>query len=157
MEASCRGGIPQVVIPGAADFILYGPLESVPPKMFKRRYVTHNPIHTHIKTTHEEMVAVGRYIGQRLALSTGPAEVLIPNRGFSQLNVAGGPLFEPESDRGFLEGLTQELGRTGAKHVRVRVVEMHINDPAFAETAARSLHTLILESRKISGDMPRDG
>jgi uncharacterized protein (UPF0261 family) len=157
MEGSCRRGIPQVVIPGAADFTLYGPLESVPPKMQKRRYVEHNPIHTHIKTTHEEMVAVGRYIAKRLALSAGPAEVLIPERGFSQLNVAGGPLFEPESDRGFLEGLTQELGRTGAKHVRVRVVEMHINDPAFAQEAARSLHALILENRRISGDIPKDG
>jgi uncharacterized protein (UPF0261 family) len=157
MEASCQRGIPQVVVPGAADFILYGPLESVPPKMRERRYVMHNPIHTHVRTTHEEMVSVGRYVGQRLALSTGPAEVLIPNRGFSQLNVAGGPLFEPESDRGFLEGLSQELGRTGAKHVRVRVVEMHINDPGFAQVAARSLHGLIQERRDIPGDVPRDG
>ena len=149
MEVSCRRGIPQVVIPGAADFILYGPLESVPPNMLQRRHVMHNPIHTHVKTTHEEMVAVGRYIAQRLVLSTGLAEVLIPSRGFSQLNVAGGPLFEPESDRGFLEGLTGELARREAKHVRVRVLEMHINDKAFAQAAAKSLRALILESRKI--------
>ena len=50
---------------------------------------------------------------------------------------------------GAFEGLTGELARREAKHVRVRVLEMHINDKAFAQAAAKSLRALILESRKI--------
>jgi uncharacterized protein (UPF0261 family) len=150
MEATCRHGIPQVIVPGGADFILYGPIESVPPGMRERKYVIHNPIHTHVKTNHEEMVAVGRFIIERLAHSIGPSLVLIPGRGFSQLNIAGGPMYEPESDRGFLEGVNQGLKGTGSTNIRVEVLEMHINDPAFAETAAKRLDTMIRENRKVS-------
>jgi len=146
MEASCRRGLPMVVVPGAADFILFGGLQSVPPEMLKRKYVIHNPIHTHVKASYEEMAAVGRFIAERLARSKGPIAVLVPARGFSQLNIQGGPMFEPESDRGFLEGLTQELERTGAKNVGVQVLEMHINDPPFAEIAAKRLDAMIREN-----------
>ena len=148
MEASCRRGLPQVVVPGGADFILFGGLDFVPPKMLERKYVIHNPIHTHVRANHREMVAVGRFIAERLSRSTGPAQVLIPSRGFSQLNVAGGPMFEPESDSGFLEGLTAELARTGAENVRVEILEMHINDPAFAEAAAKRLDVMIRKRQK---------
>ena len=138
MEASCRKGLPQVVVPGAADFILFGGIESVPAKMLERKYVIHNPIHTHVKANHKEMVAVGRFIGERLSRSAGPSRVLIPGKGFSQLDIPGGPMYEPESDSGFLEGLNRELTRTGAKNVKVEVLEMHINDPSFAEAVAKT-------------------
>ncbi len=146
MEASCRKGLPQVVVPGAADFILLGGIESVPAKMLERKYVIHNPIHTHVKANHEEMAAVGRFIAERLSRSIGPSRVLIPRQGFSQLNVAGGPMYEPESDSGFLEGLTAELARTGAENVGVEILEMHINDPAFADAAAERLDSMIRNS-----------
>jgi uncharacterized protein (UPF0261 family) len=145
MEATCRRGLPQVVVPGGADFILFGSLESVSPKMLERKYVIHNPIHTHVRTNHAEMVAVGRFVAERLSRSSGPTEILIPNRGFSQLNIAGGPMFEPESDKGFLEGLSNELARTGAKNIGVEVLDMHVNDPAFAEAAAKRLDRMIRE------------
>jgi uncharacterized protein (UPF0261 family) len=148
MEASCRRGLPMVIVPGAADFILLGGLESVPPEMLRRKYVIHNPIHTHVKANHDEMLAVGRFIAERLSRSAGPAEVLIPGKGFSQLNIAGGPIYDPESDKGFIEGLTQELNRTGAKNVSVRVLDMHINDTAFAEIAAKRLDAMIRENQK---------
>lgn len=143
MEATCRKGLPIVLVPGAADFILFGPLSSVPPDMLQRKYVIHNPIHTHVKANYAEMKAVGRFVAERLSRSTGPSVVLIPLKGFSQLNVPGGPLYEPESDRGFLEGLSEELARRGTKHVAVELLERHINDPAFAEAAATRLDTLI--------------
>jgi uncharacterized protein (UPF0261 family) len=155
MEATCRRGLPQVVVPGGADFILFGSLESVSPKMLERKYVIHNPIHTHVKANFDEMVAVGRYVAGRLSRSVGPAQILIPNRGFSQLNIAGGPMFEPESDKGFLEGLTAELARTGAKNVKVEVLEMHINDPAFAEAAARRLDGMIQNSKSHHSKRPQ--
>jgi len=56
-------------------------------------------------------------------------------------------MFEPESDKGFLEGLTTELARTGAKNIGVEVLDMHINDPAFAEAAAKRLDRMIRENK----------
>jgi uncharacterized protein (UPF0261 family) len=148
MEATCRHGLPQVVVPGGADFILYGPAESVPAKMRDRKYVIHNPIHTHVKANYEEMVAVGRFIAERLTRSSGSSLVLIPGRGFSQLNIAGGPMFEPESDRGFLEGVAQGLRETGATNIQVEMLDMHINDSAFAEAAAKRLNDMIQMKEK---------
>ena len=116
--------------------------------MRQRKFVIHNPIHTHVKANYDEMVAVGRFIAERLSRSVGPVQILIPNRGFSQLNIAGGPIYEPESDKGFLDGLSAELARAGAKNVDVEVLEMHINDPAFAEAAAKRLDGMIREKEK---------
>ena len=147
MEATGRRGLPQVVVPGGADFMLYGPVESVPPKMRERKYVIHNPIHTHVKANHEEMVAVGRFIAERLVRSSGSSLVLVPARGFSQLNIAGGPMYEPESDRGFLEGVNQSLKETGATNIQVEVLDLHINDPAFAEGASKRLDDMIRENQ----------
>ena len=56
-------------------------------------------------------------------------------------------MFESESDKGFLEGLSAELARTGAKNVGVEVLEMHINDPAFAEAAAKRLDVMIRDPK----------
>ena len=57
-------------------------------------------------------------------------------------------MFEPASDKGFLEGLSGELARTGAKNIGVEVLDMHINDPAFADAAAKRLDRMVREQEK---------
>ena len=143
MEPTCRHGIPQVIVPGTTDFILYPGVESVPSEILKRKHVIHNPLHTHVRATYDEMFKVGEFIAERLAQSKGPAEVLIPNRGFTQLNIEGGPMYDPESDRGFLDGLQAKLNRSGTGHVKVEEFDMHINDNAFAEKLAERMDALI--------------
>jgi uncharacterized protein (UPF0261 family) len=143
MEPTCRRGIPQVIVPGTTDFILYPGVESVPAEILKRKHVIHNPLHTHVRATYEEMFKVGEFIAERLAQSKGPAEVLVPNRGFTQLNIRGGPMFDPEADRGFLAGLRETLKRSEAAHVKIEEFDLHINDNAFAEILAERIDALI--------------
>jgi len=143
MEATCRRGIPQVIVPGTTDFILYPGVESVPAEILKRKHVIHNPLHTHVRATYAEMFKVGEFIAKRLAKSNGPAEVLIPTRGFTQLNIEGGPMFDPDSDRGFLAGLQEALQRLGDTHVKIEECDLHINDNAFAEILANRMESLI--------------
>ena len=160
MDATCRRGIPQVVVPGTTDFILFAGVESVPPEMLKRQHVLHNPIHTHVRATYDEMRTVGRFVAERLARSTGPARVLIPGRGFTALNVAGGPMYNPSADAGFLAGLTEELARCGALTVAVEELDLHINDPRFAAALAERIDTLVGTTRppaeRGGGDRPID-
>ena len=146
LQASCRRGVPQVVAPGCADIILYGPVEDIPSDILKRKYVIHNPIHTHVKANHPEMFELGRFIAERLGQSRGYATVLVPNRGFSQLNRDGGPIYEPESDAGFLEGLEAGFKKSPSDRATIKVVDMHINDPEFAQTAVNELHGLMQKS-----------
>ena len=143
LQASCRRGVPQVVAPGCADIVLYGPVEDIPSEILKRKYVIHNPIHTHVKANHQEMFELGRFIAERLGQSNGYATVFVPGRGFSQLNKAGGPIWEPESDAGFREGLEAGLKQSPSKKVAIKVVDMHINDAEFAQTAVDELHGMI--------------
>lgn len=147
MEPTCRRGIPQVIVPGTTDFILYPGVESVPAEILKRKYVIHNPLHTHVRTTYEEMFKVGEFIAVRLAQSKGPAEVMIPNRGFTQLNVEGGPMYDPDADRGFLAGLQEALKRSGPGNIRIEEFDLHINDNLFAEKLADRIDAMIKGSR----------
>jgi uncharacterized protein (UPF0261 family) len=146
LQASCRRGVPQVVAPGCADIILYGPVEDIPSDILKRKYVIHNPIHTHVKANYPEMFELGQFIAERLGRSKGYATVLVPSRGFSQLNRDGGPIYEPESDAGFLEGLEAGFKKSPSDRATIKVVDMHINDPEFAETAVNELQGLIQKS-----------
>ena len=141
LEAVSRQGVPIVFVPGGIDFILYGPLESIVPEALERKYVVHNPIHTHVRANHEEMYDAGRFVAERLSRTTGPAAVMIPLHGYSQLNIKGGPLFDPQADRGFVEGLTD----AGAGKLTIAELDMHINEPAFAEAVSTELRTLIEE------------
>ena len=146
LQASCRREVPLVVAPGCADIVLYGPVEDIPSDILKRKYVIHNPIHTHVKANHSEMFKLGKFIAERLGQSKGYATVFVPSRGFSQLNRVGGPIYEPESDAGFLEGLDAGFKKFPSDRASIEVVDMHINDPEFAATAVNELHRLIQKS-----------
>lgn len=139
LQAVSRRGVPIVFVPGGIDFILYGPLQSIAPEMLERKYVVHNPIHTHVRANRAEMSDAGRFVAERLSQTTGPATVMIPRRGFSQLNIKGGVLFDPEADQGFIEGLTA----AGAGKLTLAELDLHINEPAFAETASTELRSLM--------------
>ena len=145
--ASCRNGVPQVIAPGCADIVLYGPVEDIPEEILKRKYVSHNPIHTHVKANYDEMFGLGTFIAERLGQSKGYGTVMVPERGFSQLNIAGGPIFEPESDRGFRDGLEDGFRRFPSEKATIKSVDLHINDPLFAETAVNELHALIQKGK----------
>ena len=139
LEAVSRRGVPIIFVPGGIDFILFGPLDSVASEMLARRYVIHNPIHTHVRANFEEMRDAGRFVGERLSQTRGPATVMIPQRGFSQLNIEGGPLYDPEADRGFVEGLTA----ASAGQLAITELDLHINEPAFAEAVSTELRSLM--------------
>ena len=68
---------------------------------------------------------------------------MVPSRGYSQLNIEGGAIYEPESDRGFVDGLNHELASDTNEKVGIKVVDMHINDEEFAQAIVDELHSLI--------------
>ena len=139
LEAVSRRGLPIVFVPGGIDFILFGPLQSIAPEMLERKYVVHNPIHTHVRANRAEMSEAGRFVAKRLSQTAGPATIMIPRRGFSQLNIRGGPLFNLEADQGFIEGLRA----AGLGKLTLKELDMHINDPAFADAVSAELRSLM--------------
>jgi len=52
-------------------------------------------------------------------------------------------MYDPQSDGGFLFGLTQELDRRGARNVKVEEMDLHINDPEFAAALSERINALV--------------
>jgi len=134
-------GIPCILIPGTLDFILYGPVDSVPAERRGRKYVMHNPLHTHVRADYAEIQAAGQWMIARLA--GGPVAVMIPNKGFGQLNIQNGPMFDPQADAGFAAGVRAALAENPQPATSVEEFDLHINDPAFAGAVAQRMADML--------------
>jgi uncharacterized protein (UPF0261 family) len=136
-------GLPQVICPGAIEVLVYNEPETVPPPFNTRTLIRHSPKITDVRLNKAEMIEVGREVGRRLTYTTGEAVFMIPTVGYDSYAVKGEGFYDPEADAAFVGALK------GCLPANVRVVERdtYIEDPAFAEEAARTLIALI-EARK---------
>ncbi|HEV3166927.1 MAG TPA: Tm-1-like ATP-binding domain-containing protein [Isosphaeraceae bacterium] len=144
LEAAGRKGVPQVVSVGALDMVNFGPRETVPDRFAGRLFHIHNPTVTLMRTTRPENSAIGSRMADVLSRAKGPVVVLIPVRGVSALDAPGKPFHDPEADAALFDAL--ERGLATHSHVKVERRDEHINDPAFAEAAARTLLELMANS-----------
>jgi uncharacterized protein (UPF0261 family) len=140
LEAAGRYGVPQVVSLGALDMVNFGPRESVPDRFDDRQLLVHNPTVTLMRTSADEMAALGGRIAAKLAAATGPTEVLVPLRGLSGLDVEGMPFRDEVADERLFDALRAGLAGTS---VPVRELDLAINDLGFGRQAAQMLHDLI--------------
>jgi uncharacterized protein (UPF0261 family) len=134
LTAAARCGVPQVVSVGALDMVNFGPPETVPAQFRGRRFYQHNPTVTLMRTTPEENAQLGAEIGRKVSAARGPALLLVPLRGVSAIDRAGQPFEDPAARQALYDGIRQHHGA-----VELLELDQHINDPEFAETAARKL------------------
>lgn len=128
-------GVPQVISLGALDMVNFGPPETVPEPFRGRRFYQHNPTVTLMRTTPEENDQLGKEIAQKASAARGPTAVLVPLRGVSGIDKQGQPFWWPEAD----QALFQSLRHWMSPQVQLVELDLHINDPAFAEAAAATL------------------
>jgi len=126
-------GLPQVVTPGCADFFNQGSLDSLPERWRARPHYKHNPVATLVRLSREEMADLGRMIAARLNDARGPVAVVAPTKGYSLIDVEGGPLWDHDADMALIETLEQEL----RDDFPVERVDLAINDPEFGVRVAR--------------------
>jgi uncharacterized protein (UPF0261 family) len=153
LEAAAAAGIPQVIAPGAVDFVNFWGT-SVPDPYRDRRFIFHNVQNTLMRTTPEENLRIGRTFAEKLSRGQVQARVLVPLRGFSGNDRAGGPeavsldgrpagpWHDPEADRAFLEGLKS----ADPALVDVWELDAHINEPAFGQAVMSAYRACITES-----------
>lgn len=139
LTAAALHGVPQVISLGALDMVNFGPPETVPEKFQGRRFYQHNPSVTLMRTTPEENDKLGKEIAEKASAAKGPTAVLIPRKGVSAIDREGQPFWWPEADA----ALFQSLRNWVAPQVELLDLDLHINDPEFAETAARTLLRLM--------------
>ena len=151
LEAAGRIGLPQVVSVGALDMVNFGPLDTVPEAMRGRRLLQHNPAVTLMRTTEAEMAELGRRIAAKLRTATGPTRVLLPERGVSAVDVAGGVFSDPAADAACFAAVRAGLAGSA---VPVDSLDLAINDPGFGRAAADALHALIPPAGAPADDRP---
>jgi uncharacterized protein (UPF0261 family) len=139
LEAAGQLGLPQVVAPGALDMVNFGPPDTVPERFRSRLFYQHNPTVTLMRTTVAENAELGRIVGEKLRQATGPVTVLLPLAGVSALDREGQPFAEPAASAAFRRALKAALG----DQVRCLELDCHLNDPQFAETAAREMLAML--------------
>lgn len=138
-----RLGLPQVLCPGAIEVLVYNEPETVPPPFNTRTLIRHSPKITDVRLNKAEMAEVGREVARRLQHTTSEAVFMIPTAGYDSYAVAGEGFYDPEADAAFVAELVKGL----PPNIRVVQRDTHIEDPAFASEAARTLIALI-EARR---------
>ena len=139
LRAAGARGVPQVVVPGCADFFNQGAPDTVPARFRGRQSYYHNPVATLVRLDPEEMAQLGRTVAERLNEARGPVRVIVPTQGFSLADVEGGDLWYPEADAALVDALAATL----RDDVPLELVETHVNDPAFADLVAERYLALV--------------
>jgi uncharacterized protein (UPF0261 family) len=135
LDAAARRGIPQVVSVGALDMVNFGPRNTVPDTFRDRHFHVHNPTVTLMRTTAAENARLGQIIAEKLNRATGPVTLLLPLRGVSALDCEGQPFHDPAADAALFAALHEHAG----SNVHIVDLDLHINDPEFADAIAASL------------------
>ena len=129
LTAAAEMGIPQVIAPGAMEYLCFGPRESIPIRLRRRATYFHNLANANVRASRSEMAAAGRVMAERLNRAKGPVAFILPLKGWSIYGAPGGPLHDVQADAAFIRALTGGL----RAEVAVHRLPLHINDPAFAE------------------------
>jgi uncharacterized protein (UPF0261 family) len=138
LTAAALRCVPQVIALGGLDAVPVGPgaRPGRPAVEYKGQ--------PYWRTTPEECDQLGREIAHKASASRGPVVILVPRGGFSELH-------RPEWLAGPGAALVQSLRNWLSPHVRLRELELHINDPAFAAAAVQLLEEFLAGTASARG------
>ena len=131
-DVNALSGIIDYTLSELANFFNEGARATVPERFRDRKSYFHNPVATLIRLSEAEGAELGRMIAERLAEATGPVSVVVPTRGFSLVDAAGGDLWDPAADRAFIDSLRDALRADFA----YEEVDAHVDDADFADVVA---------------------
>ena len=129
--AVIRTRAPYVGACGALDMVNFGARDTVPDRFRDRNLYTHNPQVTLMRTTAEESMRIGRWIGERLNRMDGPVRFFLPEGGLSQLDAPGQAFHDPAANAALFRALEETVRPSGTRQL-VRSPH-HINDSAFGD------------------------
>jgi uncharacterized protein (UPF0261 family) len=138
--AFIRNPVPYVGSVGACDMVNFGARSTVPSRFAGRRLHIHNAHVTLMRTTPEENARIGAFIVDRVNRMSGPVRFLLPLRGVSAIDAAGQPFHDPAADAALFAAVRE--GWRPARGRKLIELDLHINDPAFAEAAVAAFRSL---------------
>ena len=136
--AALRKGVPVILAPGNADFIIAGPLDAAQAQFPGKRYHEHNPQLTAVRTDLEDLKRLADHMAGMVREAKGPVRVFTPLRGFSNHDSPDGHI----EDKTLPEPFAEYLKSVMPANAPVTVVDAHFNDEAFSDAivaAAREM------------------
>lgn len=140
-------GIPVVVSLGALDMVNFGAMETVPTKYHGRLLHQHNAQVTLMRTNVDENVRIAEFIATKLNQSRARLRVLVPDHGFSSLDLEGQMFYDPIADNALIDELQRRLQIDGDR--QIERLSLHINSPEFADALVQNFLEL-WEGRSVS-------
>lgn len=147
LDRELQAGIPVILTPCGFDMLSCGPLdrkENDPlwkqRKLAKRKLFVPDKFRVQARTSRKEVEMIARAFAEKLNKAKGKVAVVIPLHGFSSLSKPGGPLFDPRTDRVFVQ--TFKSCVDGAK---IEVIEksLTVDDAEFADTIVEKFLELL--------------
>ena len=135
LDAASKKGIPQVVVPGCLDMVNFWKPDTVPEKFNGRKFYSHTPDITLMRTDVKENEELGRIIAEKLNKSSGPTAVFLPLKGLSMIDAPGGQFWWPKADRALFDSMIKNL----REDIPVREMDNNITDHDFSEICAQTL------------------
>ena len=132
LKIAGRLGLPQVVVPGCVDFVVFH-AHTVPENLKDRPLYNHNPEFWLVRLNGDEMEKLGKKFADSLNESKGAVKVVIPTQGISMPNKKGGVFFDPASDKRFMDQLQNNLN----DDIEVTTFDMHVNDAEFGKAVGK--------------------
>ncbi len=144
LDAPHDAGIPYIASCGAIDMVNFGAKATIPEKYSDRLFYEHNPQVTLMRTTLEENIKMGKWIGEKLNKFTCPSYFLIPLKGFSALDAEGQAFYDPDADEAFISSLEKTITN---KNISIIKLPYHINDKEFSTAIVEFYNKLNAENR----------
>jgi len=146
LEGACESGIPYILAPCGFDMISSGPLERrekgdtlwVSRKLAERKLFIQDALRVQARTNEDEVRLIAQIVAEKLRKHKRKELVgfLIPLKGFSSISIEGGPLYDPQVDKAFVE----ELKKCMDPDIKIVEVDTHINTPEFAGAVVEALN-----------------
>lgn len=129
LDAAGEAGLPQVIVPGCLDFIVFGAKHEIPEQFKGRPTYYHNPEFTLVRLTEDEQLDATRFLVEKLNRAKGVVSVVVPLGGGSIMDIDGGAFWQPETNERCRQILRDGLNPS----IQYQEVSAHINDDAFAD------------------------
>ena len=146
LEAGICQDKPYILTPCGFDMISCGPIQRrdaqdplwISRNLAARKLLLQDAIRVQARTSVAEMQTIAQEVANKLNQSKNKKLIkfILPTKGFSSLSVEGGALYEPLSDKAFIDALKKSLD----DDISVIEVEADINTPEFARAVVDALH-----------------
>jgi uncharacterized protein (UPF0261 family) len=138
LEIECASGVPIVIAPGGLDNAVFSPHYPMPKKLSGRR-IHHHDERFCVRMGGEEMELFAEIIANKLNNAKSPLKVLIPKRGFSEIDMEGQEFYDREAINLF----SSELRKRLREDIEIEEVDCNISEPTFAKKAVDSLFSMM--------------